>query len=121
MNLHAIASGVIAAVNPPIKVTVKRSTGYTTAASGKRTPTYQTTNNVDAQVQGVNAKELEHLNAMNIQGVLRSVHINGDWRGIQRATQSGGDVLEFGGQTWLVVHVFETWPDWSRVIVALQQ
>lgn len=120
MNLHGFVSGVIGSVNPNVKVTVKRSTGYTTAASGKRTPTYTTTTGVSAQVQGVNAKELAHLNSLNIQGVLRSVHLTGDWRGIQRASSAGGDLLTFGGFDWLVVHVFETWPDWSRVIVAMQ-
>jgi hypothetical protein len=121
MNLHGLASGVIGAVNPNIKATVIRSDGYTTAPSGKRTPNTVTTPNVDVQVQGVAAKELQHLNSLNIQGVLRSVHMNGDWRGIQRATGSGGDSLQFNNQTWLVVWVYETWPDWSRVIVAMQQ
>ena len=120
MNLHGMVSGVIGAVNPNVLVTVQRSTGYTTNAGGKRVPTYNTTTNVSAQIQGVKAKEIEHLNSMNIQGVLRSVHLTGDWRGIQRATQQGGDMLQFDGRNWLVVWVYETWPDWSRVIVSQQ-
>ena len=121
MNLHGMVSGVISVINPKIKANLKRSTGYGTDASGKRAPTYDTFNDVLVQVQSVKADELKFLIGNNIQGVLRSVHLDGDWRGIQRATQQGGDIMEFNGHTWLVVWVFESWPDWSRVIVAMQQ
>ncbi len=120
MNLHSIVSGVIGVVNPMKLITVTRSTGYSTDASGKQTPTTSTTNNVPAQVQGLNASDLAHMNSLNIEGVLRSVHLNGDWRGIQRADGAGGDIMAFDSHNWLVVHVFETWPDWSRVIVSQQ-
>lgn len=120
MNLHGIVRGAITAVNPDIPATLRQSTGYTVNADYTRTPTYQETPGVPIQVQGLNAKDLEHMDALNIQGVLRSVHLYGNWQGVVRVLSAGGDVFKFNGQTWLVVHVMETWPDWSRVIVALQ-
>lgn len=43
MNLHQIASGAIAAVNPQVPVTVRISTGPSAPdAAGKRTPTFAT-------------------------------------------------------------------------------
>lgn len=120
MNLHAIANSVVKAVNPNTLATVMQNTGFTTNADFTRTPTYNTTNDVPIQVQGVKEDELEHMASMNIEGILRSVHLNGDWRGIARASGTGGDQLQFGGFTWLVVWVYESWADWSRVIVAQQ-
>lgn len=119
MNLHGLVRGAITAVNPDIQATVTRADGYTTGPSGKQVPVVVSSPAL-VQVQGLNAKDIEHMNALNIQGVLRSVHLYGDWRGIQRATSSGGDTMTFNGQSWRVVHVMETWPDWSRVIVAQQ-
>lgn len=120
MNLHNIAFGVTKAINGVTLVNVMQNTGSTQNADFTRTPVYTTTNNVSADVQGLKEKELTHMASMNIQGILRSVHLNGDWRGIARASQTGGDKLVFGGFTWLVVWVYETWPNWSRVVVAQQ-
>jgi hypothetical protein len=59
------------------------------------------------------------------------VYAFGDVEGVVRPDLKGGDVLLFpqtcgrDPQTWLVVHVFETWaPDaagWCSVLVALQE
>lgn len=125
MNLHSIVRGAINAVNPDIQATLLRSTGYTTDAAGKQVPTF-TTLTGKIQVQAVGAKDLEHTDYLNIQGVMRSVYLLGNWAGLVRADQKGGDILQFpqvpGGevQDWRVINVPETWPDWSRVIVWLQ-
>lgn len=126
MNLHGIARGAIESVNPDIPAVLKRSTGeYDTAPDGGRTPKYVTcTGNI--QVQGVNGRDLEHVNNLNIQGVLRTVFLSCHAFGVVRTSQKGGDLLYFaepyGGQAqeWRVVHVAETWPEWSKVIVCLQ-
>ena len=126
MNLHGIVRGAITSVNPDVPATLRRSTGtYTTAPDGKRTPGYVDTAGVMVQVQGLSAKDIQHMDALNIQGVLRSVHLNGDWQGVVRPLGQGGDLFRFSNpagvmQWWLVVNVMETWPVWCRVIVALQ-
>ncbi|WP_233343478.1 hypothetical protein [Burkholderia cepacia] len=129
MNLHGIVSGVIGTVNPFVPVTLQQSTGYTTALDGERTPTYATSPQ-SVQVQALTAKEIQHLDGLNIQGVLRKAYLNGDWRGVYRATNQGGDLLQFAavagvsaslqGTTWKVVQVFETWPDWCALAIQLQ-
>lgn len=129
MNLHGIVSGIIGVVNPFVPVTLNQSSGYTTANDGKRTPTY-TSSVQSAQVQALSAPEIQHLDALNIQGVLRKAYLNGDWRGVYRPNNQGGDLFVFGsaapvpaalqGTTWKVVQVFETWPDWCALAIQLQ-
>jgi hypothetical protein len=126
MNLHALVSGVIAAVNPMVDATLLHDAGsYSTDAAGKRTPTYATTTG-QIQVQSASGKDIERVNNLGIQGVMRSIHLSGYWRGIVRADHVGGDILQFpedpGGavRSWKVAVVAETWADWSRVIVVLQ-
>lgn len=125
MNLHHIVRGAIAVVNPDINVSLERSTGYTVAADGEQIPTYATLEG-PGQVQALSAKDLQHAANLNIQSVDRKVYLYGNWMGVVRADQKGGDVLTFpqapgaGPQDWKVVIVFETWPDWCAVGVVLQ-
>ena len=119
MNLHAIATRVISAINPNRTITLQRNTGYTTAADGSRTPTFATYTG-PAQIQPVDTNELVHLNNLNIQGELQNVYLFGDWAGIIRIDKTGGDMLQFDGYNWLVVQQPENWPGWTRVIVCRQ-
>lgn len=122
MNLHAVAGPAVAVVNPTILGTLKVSTGNTTNADFSRTPTYATYANIPMQVQALSGEEIRHVDALNIQGVVRSVWMNGNVEGLDRAAGKGGDLLVFNGQTWLVVAVSETWDasGWCHVIVKLQ-
>lgn len=127
MNLHAIVRGAINSINPDLPVTVKQNTGYTTDAAFKRTPTYSNTATT-GQVQALSGKDLKQLESQGIQvqGVMRAVYLNGDWQGLRRYTQQGGDLLVFDipdgtPATWLVVQVLETWHvGWCKVAVSLQ-
>ena len=124
MNLHSIVAPIIAAVNPMISATWQQSDGtYTTSASGQRTPNYTTTGNVQLQVQALSARDLAHLDGLNIQNVTRKVWANGSLQGVNRTTGQGGDLLTFGGQVWLVTLVFETWSQdgWCSAGLTLQQ
>lgn len=120
MNLHGIAGPIIAAVNPMISVAIKYSDGYELGPGRKQVPKYRVVPDVQAQVQPLSAGDLRHVEAQNIQGVQRSVYLYGDIQGVVRPAEKGGDLLIFGGQTWLVTVVFETWPDWCKVGVTLQ-
>lgn len=127
MNLRQLANTVTQVTNPNISATWRQSTGYTTDAAGRRTPGYAADVTIQVQVQAVTGQALQHVDGLNIQGVLRSVHIYGNAQGVVRVTEEGGDLLLFpeipGGttRTWKVVTVMETWPDWSHVIVQLQE
>jgi hypothetical protein len=129
MNLHGIVRAAITTVNPDIMAPWLQSSGNTVDAAGNATPTYTTTT-IPIQVQAMTAQDLRQVNGMNLQGVLRSVYCYGNKQGVVRVAQKGGDILQFpevpnpvGGtvRNWLVVKVVETWPDWSKCIVELQQ
>lgn len=126
INVRAAANAAIQAVNPDIFEPFYRSTGFTIDAAKKQVPTYAAGVNVSMQVQAVDARELRHLEGMNVQGVVRSVHMYGNTQGVVRVNQTGGDLLYFpevpGGtrRVWKVVKVVETWADWCHVIVNMQ-
>jgi hypothetical protein len=130
MRLRSLANGIIQPVNPNTAAQLMRSTGYTTASNGSRTPTYTTTA-ASVQVQALSAPQLVHLDSLNIQGVLRNARLDGDWRGVYRPGSQGGDLIVFGstpdvrpdlrGTTWLVVQVMETWADWCSLAIQLQK
>lgn len=122
MNLHAVVTGAISAVNPPFLGVLYVSTGSTKAADYTRYPTFTSFPKVGMQVQALTAKEIDHLDSLNIQGILRGVYMNGNVEGLDRPAGKGGDVLMFKGQYWLVMTVLETWDTagWCKVAVALQ-
>ena len=119
MNLHGLVSGAIGAVNPNKVITLRRSNGYQTSDSGKRTPLYIDSTG-EAQVQNLNSRELQHMNDLNINGVLVKVYLYGDLSSIVRANQQGGDILIFNNAAWLCVSQTESWPDWCAVIAQMQ-
>lgn len=124
MNLHGIAAGAIGAVNPFIPVTIQQSNGYSTGLDGARKPQY-TSLQTTAQIQAMSGTEILRMNNLGIQGQLCKAFLNGDWQGIVRADQKGGDIFAFNGpggasQTWMAVQVLETWPDWSCVALCRQ-
>lgn len=121
MNLHQMVAGAIGMVNPFIKAELLRSTGYTTNPDGTRTPTYDVIHNGMIQVQSLSSDDLKQIEGLGIQGSKNGVYLNGDWNGVVRANRAGGDLLKFNDQTWLTVTVLESWPDWSKLLVVLQE
>ena len=119
LNLHAVVSGAIGAINPFIQAQIKRSTGYTTLDDGTQVPQYTTTD-LMIQVQNLSNTELKQLDGMNIQNTTNSVSLSGDWNGTVRVGKQGGDLLIFNGQVWLAVTVLENWPQWTKLAVVLQ-
>jgi len=122
MNLHNIASGAIGAINPFQAANVQYSNGYTMAADGSQVPSYIEVDNVQVQVQALTAKELQHLAALNIQGVMKALYLNGNAQGVVRPLGQGGDLFTLVSGTWLVTTVLETWDTgWCKVAVTLQE
>ena len=126
MNLHSVVRGAIRSVNPDISATLLRSAGYTTDATGKQIPAYAAPLTSNVQVQGVGGRDLQHMDALNIQGVMRKVYLYGNWQGVVRADLKGGDLMQFpqvpgsAVQSWKIVTVIETWPDWCKLSVVMQ-
>jgi hypothetical protein len=119
VNLHGIASAAVSAINPMVKATYRQSAGYTTDATFKQVPAYLD-KSVSVQMQMLSGSQLAQLNGLNIQGVLRSLYVAGEVQGVVRPRAEGGDLFIINGETWLVVQVLETWPEWSKVAICLQ-
>lgn len=128
MNLHAIVSPSVGAVNPPIAVTWKQSTGATTNADFSRTATYNTVRGVSAQIQALGYTDLKQIEGLAITGLRRKIYFNGNMQGVVRGLQKGGDLIVFpDGSEWLIAYVFETWghgltgnSGWCSCCVTLQ-
>ncbi|KPA87291.1 hypothetical protein PF66_06201 [Pseudomonas asplenii] len=119
MNLHGIVSGTIGAINPFVAGTMLVSTGYTTSGSGSRTPTYSETS-VSVQLQALGYKDLQQIDGLNLQGVVKAAYVKGNFNGVNRPKQQGGDMLIIGADTWLIVQPLEEWPDWCKFVINLQ-
>jgi hypothetical protein len=122
MNLHAIASKAIAAVNPNRYIMLERSTGYTTSPDGVRVPTYAPAQRLLAQVQDMTQGDVRKLDGLNIEGERRKAYFTGYAAGVIRVLNFGGDLITLpDGTLWLVVASLETWPDWVCVALVLQK
>lgn len=119
MNLHGLVSNMIGSVNPLRDVRILVSTGYSTAPDGTQVPTYKLRQTV-AQIQELTGKDLMRLAGLNIQGVAQKAYLTGNYEGVFRVLGKGGDLIKFGGQTYLVTAVLERWPDWVCVGITMQ-
>lgn len=119
MNLHKIVSASIGRVNPFIDGFIGKNEGYIINPDFSRTPniTYYPSK---MQVQAVTEDQIQFTSHQGIQGVLRSVYLYGNWTGIVRQDNFGGDILKFNDKVWLITQVMESWLDWTHVIVVEQ-
>lgn len=124
MNLNTIAGAAVSAVNPWSLAQYSASTGATTVASGRRSPSYAAAVPVRCQVQALTFKDLTQLQGINLAGEARAIYVDGDWRSVSRPAARGGDMITLeDGRAWLVVHVLENWHDvdgWCKVACVLQ-
>lgn len=120
MNLHGIVSGAIGSVNPFVPAQMKISNGFTKDAAFKQVPAFHLPFDISAQVQALTYSDLQHIDGLNIQGIVRSVYAEGDFNGVNRPHEMGGDYMLLNGEEWKVVQVIETWPDWCKFVINLQ-
>jgi hypothetical protein len=111
-------------INQDIPVTILKSTGYTISDGYKQVPTYNTISGY-AQIQAIDAVEIAHYltqyEGMNLQGTARVIYLSGVLNGILRPDGIGGDLVQFNGETWLVVKVIEYWPLWTKALIIRQE
>ncbi|WP_336281105.1 hypothetical protein [Cronobacter dublinensis] len=120
MNLRQIANLATASVNPNIPAIVRRYSGEVMGPGRKPTPQYAPDESVTIQFQPLTKGDLQHVDGLNIQGLFKSIHVNGSFYSVNRTLDKGGDLFIIGGRTWLVVEPLELWPDWCRLLVVLQ-
>lgn len=120
MNLHKIANSAIRRVNPNIQAIVRRYAGFTVGPGRSRIPEYEPDQQIIIQFQPLTKGDLQHVDGLNMQGLFKSIHVNGSFYSVNREMQKGGDLFIVDGKTWLVIEPLELWPDWSRLLVCLQ-
>jgi len=120
MDLRAIANGISSQINPNTDVELRVSNGFTVGAGMKQVPAYIVTTG-KAQIQALDGADLRQLDGLNITGTTRAIYLRGALHGVIRPENKGGDLVIFGGQTWLVVKVLEHWANWSKAAICLQQ
>ena len=120
MDLRSIANAGASVVNANTIVTVLRSTGYTLGAGQRQIPTYAAPVTGPASIQALSADDVKQIENLNIQGTIRSIYLRGSLAGAVRPESKGGDLVEFGGETWLVVKILESWPTWTKAVICLQ-
>ncbi|MFZ4835764.1 hypothetical protein [Rouxiella sp. Mn2063] len=120
MNLRKIANSATRKVNPNITVELLKYDGQTMGQGRKPIPSYTTHTGISIQLQPLSGDDLKHIDGLNIQGLIKSIHVNGSYFSVQREKEQGGDIFIIGDEQWLVVKPVELWPDWCRLIVNLQ-
>lgn len=120
MNLHGIVRRAITTVNPDVPGVMMVSLGtYTTDAAGHRVPAYSE-QDVTVQLQPLSYTDLMKIDGLNLQGIKKKAYVNGNFEGVNRPSQKGGDKLIVSGETWLITQPLEEWPDWCSFVVTLQ-
>jgi hypothetical protein len=124
MNLRNIANRATQRINPNLNVQYYAYAGYTVDAAGLSTPTWAAPIPAIMQIQALSAKEIQHLEAMNLSGETRAAYVNQQLNPVDRASQTGGDMLVFQGQLWQVTALFEGWDgpqvNWSKAALTKQ-
>ncbi|ECZ9313142.1 hypothetical protein A3T98_12760 [Salmonella enterica subsp. enterica serovar Newport] len=120
MNLHKIANSAIRRVNPNISAILKKYAGETIGPGRKPVPSYLPDQPVIIQLQPLDGDDLRHIDGLNIQGLIKSIHVNGNYFSVQREKEQGGDLFIIGEEEWLVIKPIELWADWCRLVVNLQ-
>ena len=126
MNIRAIANMAIQGVHQNITVMWSYSTGYEIDADGFQIPAYSYPVAIYADVQGLSVSDIRAYEGLNITTASRKVYITEQPNGVSRPDVQGGDLMVFpaikGGadRKWLVTAVLESWPEWSCVLVTMQ-
>lgn len=99
------------------------SAGYKVLPGGDGTqiPVYNTYPNVMCQIQPLSTSDLQHTDGLNLQAINKSLYLNGNVEGVDRAAIKGGNTFTTpDNKIWLVTQVIEHWPDWSHLVITLQ-
>jgi len=122
IDLFTVARNQVAIINAPVLATISRSSGYTTANDGTRTPAYTVITGIKADVQPMTAQDLHQVDGLNMGGEKVTIFLSGELLGVLRTGQNGGDIVQLAnGKKYLVVLVLEQWSNtWVKVAGVLQ-
>jgi hypothetical protein len=121
LNLHQIVSGAINAVNSFEFCTFNISTGYTVLEDGTQVLTFAPPVMAPVQVQAMSEGDLRQLDALNLQGDMRKIYMNGSFSGLLRPEAKGSDnLIRPDGSIWTITYVTENWVNWSSAVIVRQ-
>jgi hypothetical protein len=120
LNLRKAANSATKSINPNISAILRKYAGETIGPGRTPQPSYFPDQPVTIQLQPLSKGDLKHVDGMNIQGLVKSIHVNGNYFSVQREMEQGGDIFVINGETWLVVEPIELWDSWCRLLVNLQ-
>jgi hypothetical protein len=115
LNLHATVRQCVQAVSADIAATYYESAGYTNNSTGRQVALFYPPVQVMIQIQPPSARDLRHMERLNIQGTMRVVYLYSHPDAIRRVDGKGGDLLMFSSfegdpvDNWLVAGVPERW------------
>lgn len=121
MSLRSFVNGATRAVRPNTAAKYRASTGYETDPAGRRAPSYAADIDVFINKQALTGKDLQQIAGLNLQGELRAIYVEGDWRAVSRPDFKGGDLVVTARGTWLVAQVLENWDTWTKVAAVRQK
>jgi hypothetical protein len=107
---------------------MKLSTGAETLPDFSRRATYNTYANIPAQIQAMSFGDLKQVEGLALTGLRRKIYFYGNFNGIVRGLQKGGDLIIFpDGSEWLLAFVLEAFghglvgqQGWTSAVVTLQ-
>lgn len=120
INVRALANAAIQVVNPDRPAEYIAFTGYTIGEGRKQIPEYAPPVPCMAQVQALSQSTIDHNDAINQSGASHEVYVHWQMSSVSRPRQNGGDIIRIAGYEWLVIEVPESWPQWCKCIVRLQ-
>lgn len=124
VNLNNIVSPIVGAINDWVTLQIQPSQGYTTNGDGSRVPAYGATQYVLAQMQALTYNDLVQVSGLNLTGERRAIYVNGDYQGVVRSSQEGGDIVTLpDGSVWLLVYQLENWHTtggWVKFVITKQ-
>lgn len=117
MNLHDVVRGVIPLVNPDQPIIILEPSGWR-VVNYEQVPSYAPAVQVMAQAQPVSDKALQFLNQQRQNSIWIDFYLNGEWKNLQRADQSGGALVYWDAYEWQVDQVLEHWTPtvgWTKI------
>ena len=124
MNLHALVSPIIAAINPGVPAQYQASIGTRVSTDFTQVPAYAPAVTVTVQRQPISWKDLQQLSGINLNGERCVMYVTGSWQAVSRPNTKGGDLITLSdGSVWLTVQLMEDWAftsGWVKVACTLQ-
>jgi hypothetical protein len=105
MNLNNIVSKALTSVHPLEEIELYICKGQTTNENGRITPAYESAVILKAQIQTASETALRFEGMSGVSAYQLEVWIDGSAKGIDRITETGGDMIHARGRWWKVTAI----------------